>query len=156
MEENTLSRRRLMQMGLGAAASAGLASASVAGFVQPAMADSSFDHDADESNHGLSTSVSAAYSFLDQMMDAYAQGNTARLSQSYADQIAGGQFFSTAFTYDNALVLLAYLVRGRRSDLSRAMAWAMPCCMLNRRMLPAMGVFGKLILPAVQTPAEPS
>jgi hypothetical protein len=40
--------------------------------------------------------------------------------QSYADQIAGGTFFSTAFTYDNALLLLAYLTRGRRDDLARA------------------------------------
>jgi len=122
MDENTLSRRRLVQMGLGVAASAGLAAGSVAGLVQPAMADSGFDEDAGENSRGVSASVNAAYSFLDQMMDAYAQGNTVRLSQSYADQIAGGQFFSTAFTYDNALVLLAYLVRGRRSDLSRAMA----------------------------------
>jgi len=53
------------------------------------------------------------------MMDAFAQGNTVRLCQSYSDQIAGGTFHSTAFTYDNALLVCAWLVRG---DIARAMA----------------------------------
>jgi hypothetical protein len=124
MQETKLSRRRLVQLGLGAAAGAGLASGSVVGLVQPAFADCYTDRDdspfAEDRN--LSASVSNAYFFLNQMMDAYAHGNTTRLVQSYADQIAGGTFFSTAFTYDNALLLLAYLTRGRRDDLARAQA----------------------------------
>jgi hypothetical protein len=121
MEGVKLSRRSLVQLGLGVAANAGLVSASVAGLVSPAMADAGGEHDHPfDDDHDLSTSISAAYAFLDQMMDAYAQGDTVRLSQSYSDQIAGGQFFSTAFTYDNALLLLAYLTRGRRNDLARA------------------------------------
>lgn len=120
MEETKLSRRRLMQLGLGVAANAGLASISVAELAQPAMADlDSSDHLFDD-DHELSASINAAYVFLDQMMDAYAQANTVRLSQSYSDQIANGQFFSTAFTYDNALLLLACLTRGKQSDLARA------------------------------------
>ncbi len=54
------------------------------------------------------------------MMDAYAQGSTIRMCQSYCDQIAGGTFYSTAFVYDNALLALAYLARGKSTDLTRA------------------------------------
>src|SRR5207248_883319 len=124
MEETRLSRRRLVQLGLGVAAKAGLISASVAGLAQPAMAVARGDERDDpfDDDQHLSASINAAYAFLDQMMDAYAPGDTVRLSQSYADQIANGQFFSTAFTYDNALLLLAYLTRGRRSDFGRAQA----------------------------------
>jgi hypothetical protein len=57
------------------------------------------------------------YSFLDEMMDAYAQGATLRLIQSYSDQQG---LLSTAFTYDNALVIQAYLLRGRDDDIERA------------------------------------
>ena len=122
MKDAKLSRRRLVQLGLGAAAAAGLTSAEVVGLVQPALAED-FDHDGNpfREDSDLAKSVQNAYAFLDQMMDAYAQGNTVRLVQSYADQIAGGTFFSTAFIYDNALLLLAYLARGRRSDMTRAL-----------------------------------
>ncbi len=68
----------------------------------------------------LKTSLGNGYLFLNQMMDAYAQGSTVRLCQSYADQIAGGTFASTAFVYDNALLLLAYLLRGTPADVARA------------------------------------
>jgi hypothetical protein len=105
-----------MQLGL-SAAGAGLASTSV-----PLARASDFGSD----DHGspavpsLQESVNKAYLFLDQMMDAYVQGSTVRLSQSYSDQIAGGTFFSTAFTYDNALLALAFLARGQGSDVERA------------------------------------
>ncbi len=58
-----------------------------------------------------------AYDFLDFMMDAYQSGGTLRLIQSYSDQ---GQLGSTAFVYDNALAICAYLVRGGPGDTSRA------------------------------------
>ncbi len=51
------------------------------------------------------------------MMDAYAQGSTLRLIQSYSDQ-QGLQ--STAFTYDNAVSIHAFLIRGLGEDLTRA------------------------------------
>src|SRR6266436_1926440 len=117
MLESEISRRRMMQIGLGAAATASLVS--TAGSV-PAHAST-----LSPANLGLpgdpkilQNSVNNAYAFLTQMMDAYGQGSTVRLCQSYADQIAGGTFFSTAFTYDNALLVGAWLARG---DIARAM-----------------------------------
>jgi len=101
MFENEISRRRMMQMGLGAAATAGLVSTTPSALAQssaPTPASLGLPGNA----QALQNSVNGAYAFLTQMMDAYAQGSTARLCQSYADQIAGGTFFSTAFTYDNA------------------------------------------------------
>jgi len=105
MPDMKLSRRGLVQLGLGAA-TAGLVSASggTLAYASPI----------------LTTSVSNGFLFLNQMMDAYAQGSTVRLCQSYSDQIAGGTFFSTAFVYDNALLLLAYLARRTQEDTQRA------------------------------------
>ena len=121
MTEKELSRRRIMQLGLGAAATAGLVSsagvtvahASAASIVTP-------DCSSAKTPSTLKTSLDNAYLFLDQMMDAYVQGSTVRLCQSYSDQIAGGTFLSTAFVYDNALLVLAYLARGKSGDVDRA------------------------------------
>lgn len=112
-----ISRRRMMQLGVGAATasvvpvSKSLAYASAVGAV-----GSSDLPDGPQ----LQASLNGAYVFLRQMMDAYAQGSTVRLCQSYCDQIAGGTFFSTAFTYDNALLALAFLARGHSDDIARA------------------------------------
>jgi len=116
MTGKQLSRRRIMQMGVGAAA--GTALISTTG-ISLAHASDGPDFDGGK-NHSLETSINNAYLFLDQMMDAYVQGNTTRLVQSYSDQQAGGTFFSTAFIYDNALIALAYLARGRAKDIARA------------------------------------
>ena len=51
-------------------------------------------------------------------MDAYQQGQTPRLVQSYADS---QQLGSTAFVYDNSLAILAYLRRRKGDDVARAM-----------------------------------
>jgi hypothetical protein len=123
MTEKELSRRRLMQIGISTAVASALSSVTSGTLAHasnkpPAKPD--FDFDFDRDNKSLQLSTSNAYLFLDQMMDAYAQGNTIRLCQSYSDQIAGGTFFSTAFVYDNALLVLAYLARGRASDIQRA------------------------------------
>src|SRR6267378_4440742 len=123
MTEKELSRRRLMQIGISTAVASALSSVTSGTLAHasnkpPAKLDVDFDFDRD--NKSLQLSTSNAYLFLDQMMDAYAQGNTIRLCQSYSDQIAGGTFFSTAFVYDNALLVLAYLARGRASDIQRA------------------------------------
>jgi hypothetical protein len=123
MTEKELSRRRLMQMGISTAAASALASVTAgslapASNATPARLDS--DPDIERDNESLELSINNAYLFLDQMMDAYAQGTTVRLCQSYSDQIAGGTFFSTAFVYDNALLVLAYLARGRADDTQRA------------------------------------
>jgi hypothetical protein len=123
MTEKELSRRRLMQMGISTAAVSALASVTSGTLAHasdgsPARPDSKPDFDRD--NKSLELSINNAYLFLDQMMDAYAQGTMVRLCQSYSDQIAGGTFFSTAFIYDNALLVLAYLARGRAGDIQRA------------------------------------
>jgi hypothetical protein len=60
-----------------------------------------------------------AYTFLNAAMDAYPAAGPLRLTQSYSDQ-AG--LFSTAFTYDNALAILAYLADDRSASLARARA----------------------------------
>ena len=118
MLDSKISRRRMMQLGVGAATasvvpvSKPLAYASAVGAV-----NSGLDL---PGGPQLQRSINAAYAFLRQMMDAYAQGSTVRLCQSYCDQIAGGTFFSTAFTYDNALLALAFLARGRSDDIARA------------------------------------
>lgn len=51
-------------------------------------------------------------------MDAYQEGQTPRLVQSFADS---QQLGSTAFVYDNSLAILAFLERGNRDDVARAL-----------------------------------
>src|SRR5258708_39428232 len=63
-------------------------------------------------------SVNRAYDYLSFAMDAYQQGQTPRLVQSFSDSQELG---STAFVYDNALTILAYLERGKSDDVARAM-----------------------------------
>ena len=63
-------------------------------------------------------SVSRGYQYLSTAMDAYQQGQTPRLVQSYADSQRLG---STAFVYDNSLAILAYLRRRKGDDVARAM-----------------------------------
>lgn len=85
-----LSRRTLIGTGLGVAVltAAGTGTARAA---QPTSAASA---------------PRRAQAFLAAAMDAYPDHGTTRLTQSYTDQ-AG--LFSTAFTYDNALAILAHL-----------------------------------------------
>ncbi|MCD9875064.1 Tat pathway signal sequence domain protein [Streptomyces guryensis] len=59
------------------------------------------------------------YAFLDAAMDGYPDSGKTRLAQSYTDQ-AG--LFSTAFTCDNALTILAYLARPGAVSRTRAVA----------------------------------
>ncbi|NEC91273.1 Tat pathway signal sequence domain protein [Streptomyces sp. SID12501] len=101
-----LSRRTLIgAAGLGAAALT-VAGSGVAG--------------AANSTTGYGTSAQRrAHSFLAAAMDAYPDHGEVRLTQSYSDQ-AG--LFSTAFTYDNALAILAHLAARTESGLRRAVA----------------------------------
>ncbi|MGC5039032.1 Tat pathway signal sequence domain protein [Streptomyces sp. DT190] len=99
-----LSRRSLIGAGLGAAAvaAAGTGQAHAAGPVaRPAP------------------SPARAQAFLAAAMDAYPDHGDLRLTQSYTDQ-AG--LFSTAFTYDNALAVLAHLATRTAGGLARATA----------------------------------
>jgi uncharacterized protein YyaL (SSP411 family) len=118
MTNKELSRRSLFEKGIGMAGAAGMASLAGA----PAARANQFSYTPQLSIFGknltkIAAALDAAYSFLDTMMDAYAQGSTLRLVQSYSDQ-QGLQ--STAFTYDNAVLIDAYLVRSESGDLARA------------------------------------
>ena len=116
MNTHGMSRRQLARLGLAAMASVtslpGIGIAPLGRDQEATTLDSLFLDDP-----ALAASLSRAYSFLNTMMDAYAQGQTVRLSQSYADQ-QGLQ--TTGFVYDNSLVILAHLLRGRQDDISRA------------------------------------
>jgi hypothetical protein len=98
-------------MGFGSVATAAL-------FSKPARSAASTQEVIDlRENGNFHDSFHRVYSFLDEMMDAYAQGSTLRLIQSFSDQQG---LLSTAFTYDNAQVIHAYLLRGRDDDIERA------------------------------------
>ena len=121
MTKKELSRRQLIQLGVGTAAASALVSVPGRAEAHSSTANAiTTGSPLVFASSPLQTSVTNAYAFLNQMMDAYAQGSTVRLCQSYSDQIAGGTFFSTAFVYDNALLVLAYLARGRADDVARA------------------------------------
>jgi hypothetical protein len=119
MTSNLFSRRKLFQAGAAAAAAAGVAAIPGAALAPPAQERASelesLFRESDQERFGRS--LQNAYLFLDTMMDAYAQGSTTRLSQSYSDEIG---LESTAFVYDNAVEIMARLVRGRGQDLARA------------------------------------
>ncbi|MFJ8636074.1 Tat pathway signal sequence domain protein [Streptomyces sp. NPDC093568] len=66
---------------------------------------------------GRSSAPHRAHTFLAAAMDAYPDHGPTRLAQSYTDQ-AG--LFSTAFTYDNALAILALLAARTAGGRERA------------------------------------
>ena len=107
-----ISRRNFFGMGIGTAAAAGLAPMT---FTKEAHADSS--NSASDDVQDYQTSIENAFTFQNTMMDAYATGDTIRLIQSYSDQSG---LLSTAMTYDNAVSIHAYLLRGQQDDLARA------------------------------------
>ena len=113
MNSTLFSRRKLFQAGAAAAAVSALPGAVVARAPQADDPANIFQGDTQK----FRASLQNAYLFLDIMMDAYAQGSTTRLSQSYADEI---NLESTAFVYDNAVEIMARLLRGLPQDISRA------------------------------------
>ncbi|MFJ6388248.1 Tat pathway signal sequence domain protein [Streptomyces sp. NPDC091972] len=106
----SLSRRTLIGTGLGAAVLAATGTGTAHAGPQGASATSA---------------PRRARAFLAAAMDAYPDHGTIRLTQSYTDQ-AG--LFSTAFTYDNALAILAHLTspggRSRAVALGDALLYA--------------------------------
>jgi len=116
MNNLNVSRRQLAKLSVGAAA-ASLASSSLFRAFAETRQETTRRESAFAENPVFAAAFDKAYSFLNTMMDAYAQGQTVRLSQSYTDQ-QGLQ--STGFVYDNSLVLQAHLLRGRGDDISRA------------------------------------
>ncbi|MEV5440639.1 Tat pathway signal sequence domain protein [Streptomyces sp. NPDC052682] len=101
-----LSRRALLGTGLGIGAAALTAAGSGTAQAAPAPA-------------AAPSAPSRGHAFLAAAMDAYPEHGAVRLAQSYTDQ-AG--LFSTAFTYDNALAILAHLSARTPVGLSRAVA----------------------------------
>ena len=111
---HAISRRKFFGLGLGAAAAAGVAPLSLA---PPAQAAPTEPVTQPDRAMALFGSIDKALDFQNTMMDAYATGNTVRLTQSYADQSG---LESTAFTYDNAVSIHAYLLDRSRDSLARA------------------------------------
>jgi hypothetical protein len=70
------------------------------------------------------SSLTSAYTFLDTMMDQHATGATPRLPQSFTGGTLQKEGFTDSVTYDDALVLDAFLARGRADDLTRAQTLA--------------------------------
>lgn len=114
-----ISRRGFLGRGMYTAASAGALFASLP---SPAMAERTDDglleedHFFGKEKRAFAASLDAANLYLDEVMDAYATGSTLRLLQSYSDQ----QNLLTAFVYDNALTIMAYLVSDRLEGTRRA------------------------------------
>ena len=65
-------------------------------------------------------SVSRAYQFLNQMMDRHTSGTAPRLVQSYLGGLMGLDGDTSSATYDDALVIDAYLAEGTKTGLARA------------------------------------
>jgi len=65
-------------------------------------------------------SVSNAYRYLNRAMDLYATGSTPRLVQSFIGGTLGRQGFTDSETYDDALMIDAYLTEGTPDGLARA------------------------------------
>jgi len=113
MSKGAISRRDLFGMGVGAVATAGLVPLA---FTQPAYASGVAGNSPIAEAEGYLSAINKAFAFQEMMMDAYATGNTVRLTQSYSD----GGLESTSFTYDNAVSIHAYLLRGTSDALNRA------------------------------------
>ena len=109
----TLSRRKFFSYSLGVAA----ASVAPSSLLQSAHAAGSIPTPESLNANTYQRAIQSAIEFQNQMMDAYATGKTVRLIQSYTDQSG---LESTAFTYDNAVSIHAYLLHGSADSLARA------------------------------------
>ena len=119
MRGSGITRRHLFGMGAGAVAAAGLmpfAGSSAALAEDGGARRGPFPMAGYGDRHAYEMSLANALAFQNRMMDAYAAGATVRLVQSYSDQALG----ATAFTYDNAVSIHAWLVRGQDDDVQRA------------------------------------
>jgi len=114
-----ISRRQLGKLGVSAVTMTALTSLPGAGLIAATQDPSQAGEGNSQFFKGplLRDGLDRAFSFLEQMMDAYAQGQTLRLIQSFSDQIG---LLSTSFVYDNAVVINAFLERGGATDIQRA------------------------------------
>ena len=113
---NEISRRHFFGMSIAAATAAGISPLVFTGSAHAGDVQNQPLGSAVEGSETYVASLEKAFVFQNTMMDAYATGNTVRLTQSYSDQALG----ATAFTYDNAVSIHAYLLRGQANDLDRA------------------------------------
>ena len=113
MSRGAISRRDLFGMGVGAVATAALAPLVL---TQQAYASGAGGGSPIQGADNYLGSINRGFAFQEMMMDAYATGDTVRLTQSYSD----GGLESTSFTYDNAVSIHAYLLRGNADGLKRA------------------------------------
>ncbi|HEY6250248.1 MAG TPA: Tat pathway signal sequence domain protein [Candidatus Angelobacter sp.] len=119
MTNEKLSRRQLAKLSVGALTMSTLTALPGSGLVPALSADQAPGNDSQFLNSAnLKDGLAKAYSFLEQMMDAYAQGQTLRLIQSYSDQMG---LLSTSFVYDNSVVINALLLRGGANLTQRAL-----------------------------------
>lgn len=107
-----LSRRHLFSLASAASATAAFPSLLLAAPKQAMDAEAAVPNAASTP----ARAIERAFAFQDFMMDAYATGSTVRLAQSYSDEA----LLSTAFTYDNAVSIQAYLASKRPEALERA------------------------------------
>src|SRR6266699_2658972 len=68
----------------------------------------------------MDRSVSRASLFLNRMMDRYASGSAPRLVQSFTGGVLGARHLTVSETYDDAVLIDAYLALGTRSARKRA------------------------------------
>ena len=120
MSQSSISRRDLFGMSIGAVATAGLAPLA---FARPLYLSngSSLGQNVPQDAENYQSSIKKAFTFQEMMMDAYASGETVRLTQSYSDQALG----ATAFTYDNAVSIHAYLCADAAMISLERKCWAM-------------------------------
>lgn len=113
MSKAALSRRRLLALAPAAAAAAALPTTAHGQAPSPCSTLASV---LIPNAAYLLDSLERAFEFQILMMDAYAAGSTLRLIQSYSDEALG----ATAFTYDNAVAIHAFLASEDPDNLVRA------------------------------------
>ena len=114
-----MNRRQFLSLGMGVVAAGGMDLIAKPGEPKAWAKDISTEGGLGSDTLGnRNGSLNRAYDYLSFAMDAYQQGQTPRLVQSFSDSQGLG---STAFVYDNAVTILAYLGRGKSDDVARAM-----------------------------------
>ena len=109
----TVSRRRLLA--LPAAAAAATVAAPLLG-AEAASAGGKYGS-RNLADPTLAAPIARAYRYLDVVQDAYIKGGEPRLLQSYNNESG---LMTTAFVYDNALAVLAYLANPTVANVRRA------------------------------------
>lgn len=111
--QTTMSRRRLLA--LPAAAAAATVAAPLLGAEAATAGDKYGSRNL--ADPLLAAPVARAYRYLDVVQDAYIKGGEPRLLQSYNNESG---LMTTAFVYDNALAVLAYLANPTVANVRRA------------------------------------